>query len=212
MHTFEPARRRPTRVLGLLGGIASGKSQAARVLAGEDGRCLSADQLAHRVLASGELSADLRRLFGPGALGADGSPDRAAIAAQVFSDPAKRQALERLVHPRVRSLLAAGLGEARAAGAPIVCLDVPLLLENDAQHHLAAACDLLLFVDAPEEAREARAQANRQWAPGEVRRREAQQWPLAEKRQKADLVLLNGDDLASFEGRLARLRAALLGA
>jgi dephospho-CoA kinase len=198
-----------SRVIGLLGGIASGKSRAAAVLAGSDGCLLSADRLAHELLAAPDLAAELRRLFGPRAHSPSGDPDRAAIAAQVFAEPAKKRALELLIHPRVRSRLVSGLEAARSQGCPIVCLDVPLLLENDAEHHLVQACDLLLFVDAPDEQRESRAQKTRGWAAGEVARREAQQWPLAEKRLQADLVLLNGSDLESFERRLRRLRGLL---
>ena len=74
-------------------------------------------------------------------------------------------------------------------GAPRVVLDVPLLMENDADHGLVAACDHLVFIEVPDEVRDARAQRDRGWAPGEVARREAAQLPLSEKRTAAGWVL-----------------------
>ena len=77
------------------------------------------------------------------------------------------------------------------AGTPRVVLDVPLLLENDAQHGLAQLCDVLVFVDAPAEERERRAQRERGWPRGEVARREAAQLALSEKKKRAHHVLHN---------------------
>jgi dephospho-CoA kinase len=213
MLTPTPPPHGPRRcpLIGVLGGIASGKSAVARLLAGAEGRWLSADALAHAALLEPEVAAEVRRRFGAEVFGADGQPDRAALARRVFADAEGRRALEALIHPRVRAALAAGIDAARAAGAPLVCLDVPLLLENDAEHGLARACDLLLFVDAPLEQRERRATQTRGWAPGEVLRREAAQWPLENKRALADLVLWNHGEFRDLERRSARLRALLVG-
>lgn len=205
-----PARP-PCPVIGVLGGIASGKSAAARLLAGPAGRWLSADALAHGVLAEPQVVALVRERFGSGVLGPDGLPDRAALAQRVFADAEGRRALEGWIHPRVRTALWAGIEAARAERLPLVCLDVPLLLENDAQHGLAQACDLLVFVDAPLEQRERRAIETRGWAPGELARREAAQWPLETKRARADLIVLNQGEFAELERRLGRLRALLAG-
>lgn len=202
-----PARPPTTFVIGVLGGIASGKSMAARLLAGPRGLVLSADEIAHQVLESPEVRALLAQRFGPEAIGADGRVDRAAIARAVFGPEgaARRSELEGWTHPRVRDRIWARLEQARASGIPRVVLDVPLLLENDAQHGLARACDVLVFVEAPEAERDRRARESRGWAPGEVARREAAQWPLAEKKRRASHVIPNTEGPEELAARVARL-------
>jgi dephospho-CoA kinase len=189
----------PTRVVGLLGGIASGKSAAAKLLAGPSGCVIEADRLAHAELESEPLRARLQEHFGRGAFRADGSVDRSAVARRVFGDPALRAQLEAWIHPRVRERIRAELSLARASGVPRVVLDVPLLLENDAQHGLVAECDWLVFVDSPPEERDRRARSQRGWEAGELARRESAQWPLERKRERAHHVLPNTGDLAALE-------------
>jgi dephospho-CoA kinase len=201
---------RRTLVAGVLGGIASGKSLAARELAGPEGRVIDADRLAHEVLASPEVSQAVARHFGPGFLDAEGRPDRARLAAEVFSHPERRRLLEGWIHPRVRATIRNRLASARASGVPLVVLDVPLLLERGAEAGLAKLCDVLVFVDAPLEARDARARAARGWAPGEVARREASQAPLADKRAASHHVLDNRGTSLDLERRARALRALLL--
>lgn len=204
----EPQCAAPSRVLGVLGGIASGKSAVARFLAGPDGVVLDADRVARDVLASDEVRAELVARFGPSILLPDGSPDRARLAERVFASPDDRRELERLTHPRVRATLRAALEAARKRCVPRIVLDVPLLLENDPEHGLARACDALVFVDADERARDARATATRGWQSGEVARREAAQMPLAHKRERADFVLQNDGSLEQLEARCDALRRA----
>lgn len=201
-----PDRR--TRVLGILGGIASGKSEVARLLAGPDGVVLDADRIAHVVLESPPLRAWLAERFGP-ELVAGEQVDRAALGAKVFAEPAARAELEAQVHPLVRTALRDGIEQARARGVPVVVLDVPLLLENETAHHLTDACDALVFVDADAKVREERARARRGWAPFELARREALQLPLEAKRARADFVLANNGDLSELRAAVERVRATL---
>jgi dephospho-CoA kinase len=196
-------------VIGILGGIAAGKSAAGRLLAGAGGVVVDADALAREVLESAEVRAALARRFGPEVAPAGAPVDRARLAARVFGDPAARRELEGLTHPRVRARVRSLLDQARRDGVPRIVLDVPLLLENDAQHGLVRECDVLVYVDADEHAREARARRTRGWAPGEVARREAAQMPLAEKRARADHVLANTGDLADLERDVQTLLARL---
>lgn len=200
---MEPnARARSTLVLGLLGGIASGKSAVARLLAGPQGEVLSADRMVHEILDSPAGLAWLAEHLGPTAIGRDGHPDRAAIARLVFDPPSgaeRRAELERWIHPRVRDRIMERLSEARAAGVPRIVLDVPLLLENDAQHGLVGQCDALVFVEAPEDERERRARRERGWPPGELARREAAQMPLADKAQRAHHVIQNHQSMQDLE-------------
>jgi len=195
----------PPWVIGVLGGIASGKSEVARGLAGPDGVVVSADALAHEVLGDPEVRARVRERFGAGVFGPDGAVDRALLGARVFDPvggPEARRALESWTHPRIRARILARLEAARAEGRPRIVLDVPLLLENDAEHGFARACHLLVFVEVDPETRERRARERRGWPAGEVRRREAAQLPLDEKRALADFVIPNN-------GRLEDLEAAL---
>ncbi|MEZ5976913.1 MAG: dephospho-CoA kinase [Planctomycetota bacterium] len=206
-----PAGRSADRgplVVGVTGGIASGKSVVARELAGEDGVLVDADREAHAVLASPEVAELVRARFGGDALDADGRPLRGVLAERVFSDPEARAELESWIHPRVRDRIHAAL--AHAGSAPVVVLDVPLLLENDDAHGLARACDVLVHVDAPLVEREARAQRDRGWPPGEVARRERTQIAQDEKRSRADVVLANDGDLSDLREAARRLRRRLL--
>ena len=195
-------------VIGVLGGIASGKSAAARLLAGPGGLVLSADEIAHEVLRSEEVRALVEEHFGREVLDAQGRPDRAALARLVFdpdSGERARRLLEDWTHPRVRARILERLREARAAGVPRVVLDVPLLLENDARHGWTRLCDFLVFVDVPLEERERRAQRTRGWPEGELGRRESLQLPLSQKQRRADFVLPNHGSLEELEHGVTRI-------
>jgi dephospho-CoA kinase len=200
-----PAR---SLVFAVLGGIASGKSEVARLLAGTDGLVLDADRLAAAELGSPAGRERLVERYGAGILGPDGAPDRQAVAARVFSDPAERRWLEGWIHPAVRVRMARELSEARARGVPRIVLDVPLLLENDAEHGLVAACDALVFVEASAEVRARRAAQARGWPPGELARREAAQLPLRDKRARAHHVVRNQGDLRALADEVRRVLAA----
>ncbi|HUR27236.1 MAG TPA: dephospho-CoA kinase [Planctomycetota bacterium] len=215
-HEFEPGRERregrpasTTRVWGVLGGIASGKSSVARLLAGPDGLVIDADRIVAEHSARPEFRERVARSFGPAVQGADGAIDRAALAARVFDDPEARRLLESFVHPGVRAEIVARLDAALGSGVPRVVLDVPLLLENEAQHRLTERCDALIFVDAPASLRDARAVQTRGWNAGEVARRESQQMPLAEKRARAAHVLVNAGDRARLEHEVQELLRSL---
>ena len=180
-----------TRVYAVLGGIASGKSAVARWLAGSGGEVLDADELVAELFARDDFRRRVAQAFGPGVLLADGRIDRPGLARAVFGDGAARSLLESWTHPHVREQIRARLEAARRAGVPRVILDVPLLLENEADHLLPAECDALIFVEAPARERERRAMETRGWESGEVARREALQLPLENKRGRAQHVIVN---------------------
>jgi len=202
-----PPRPPGTRILGVLGGIASGKSAVARILAGPEGLVIDADVLAREVLATPEVCAELARRFGPAVLDAAGRPDRGALAARVFASRADREALEALTHPRVRARIRAALEAAIARRVPRIVLDVPLLVEHAARHGLLELCDELWFVDAEPGVRDARAQRTRGWEAGEVARRERSQLPLESKRGLSDVVIQNTGSLAELESAVRRALA-----
>jgi len=178
-------------VIGVLGGIASGKSAVARGLAGQDGVVIDADELARAAFDSPEIRARVATTFGPEVLNPDGSVRRDVVARRVFASARERAELEAFTHPWIRDRIRAALDAARARGVARIVLDVPLLLENDSRHGLAAECDTLVFVDSDERTRDDRAVSERGWHAGEVARREAHQMPLAAKRARADHVIHN---------------------
>jgi dephospho-CoA kinase len=188
------SRPRPRRfVVGLLGGIASGKSTLAAELAACGAEVVDADALAHLCLERPDIRGRVKARFGAGVLAADGSIDRKALAAVAFADAGDRRDLEAIVHPCVRREIEARLA---ARGPGLLVLDVPLLEESG----LAEVCDATIFLEAPLRARLARA-ASRGWSAQELRRREASQTPPEAKKARADFVLRN-------EGPRARLRLA----
>lgn len=194
-----------SRVIGVLGGVASGKSAVARALAGPGGIVIDADRVAREVLDAPELRPALQAAFGPSVLRPDGHPDRDALAELVFRSPERRQQLEAFTHPLIRDRIRAQLDAARAHGVPRIVLDVPLLLEHEGQHGLVAECQTLVFVEADARLRDARAVASRGWKPGEVSRREATQMPLELKRARADHVIVNEGSLAELEEAARRV-------
>jgi dephospho-CoA kinase len=195
-------------VIGVLGGIASGKSEVARQLAAEAGVVIDADALARAELNSPRVTALLRARFGEEILGPDGLPDRVRLGERVFQDPAARRELEGWIHPAVRARIAGELSTARAAGRSPIVLDVPLLLENDGQHGLVGECDFLVFVEADAGLRDRRAAERRGWPSGEVARREQAQLPLSEKRARARHIISNEAGLGELTARVQALLAS----
>lgn len=170
-------------VIGLVGGIASGKSTVARLWALERGSVhVDADAIARRVLARPEVRAALNlRLKG---VGRRGRIDRAMLAERVFRDRRSLAALEEVTHPRIRRAIVAALRRARA---PYVLLDAALLQETGAE----ALCDLVVYVACPARKRRGRTRRARGWSEAHHRAREALQWSCRRKRARADHVIDN---------------------
>lgn len=193
----------PSIVLGLLGGVAAGKSAVARLLAAEGAVVVDADALAREVAARPDVTARIERELGPGLLGADGTLDRQALAGLVFSSSPARRALEAILHPEVRAALETAVANHRRRGGLLV-IDAPLLLESG----LDRLCDELLLVTATAAVREARARA-RGWPPGDRRRREEAQADLALKASRARFQVANDGPLAETRARLREVLAIL---
>lgn len=189
-------------VVGVTGGIASGKSAIARLLEEAGFVRLDADAVARETTDLPEIRAALRQRFGELVPPLPHPMDRAALAEVAFGDPAARADLDALTHPAIRARLLAGLARARDAGRSVV-LDVPLLLEGG----LVATCDAVIFVDTPDEARRSRAAA-RGWTPSELARREAAQLPLPVKRSRATAILDNSSTLQHAARQVERLLEA----
>lgn len=179
------------KTIGLVGGVASGKSLVAKLLVELGAAWLDADRTGHAVLAEdAEVRDALRRCWGDSVFAADGSVDRAVLARHVFgggvASKQERQFLEDLLHPRIRQRLEAEGQEMLRKGRPAVVLDAPLLLEAG----WGPMCDVVLMVDAHRETRLARVRG-RGWTEAQFDQREAAQWPIAKKRGAADVVINN---------------------
>ncbi|MBD7994055.1 dephospho-CoA kinase [Arthrobacter sp. Sa2CUA1] len=172
--------------VGLTGGIAAGKSLAARTLADCGAVLIDADALAREVVAPGtDGLAAVVGAFGSEILAGDGSLDRAALAAMVFGDDERRAVLNGIVHPRVRAR-AAELA-ARVPRDGILVQDIPLLVETGQ----AGSFDFVLVVEAPEELRMQRMVRDRGMDPADAQARIAAQATAAQRAAAADVVLNN---------------------
>jgi dephospho-CoA kinase len=184
-------------LVGLTGGIGAGKSVVAARLAELGAIVIDSDRLAREAVAPGtEGLAEVVSAFGADVLGPDGALDRPALGRLVFADPAARQRLERIVHPRVRARTAE-LVAAAPAGSVLVN-DVPLLVEAG----LADTFELVVVVLASEATRLARLVEGRGMTEAEARARIAAQATDEQRRAVADVVLEN-------DGTLGELRAAV---
>jgi dephospho-CoA kinase len=189
--------------VGLTGGIGSGKSTVARMLAEHGATVIDADALAREVLAPGTPGlAEVVAAFGVGVLRADGSLDRPALAALVFSDETAVARLEAIVHPAVARLTE--LRWAAAGDDAVVVHDVPLLVEKG----LRGRYDLVVVVDAPEEMRLSRL-AERGVPEADGRARMAAQAGRAERLAASDVVLVNDAGLAQLRAQVDALWARL---
>jgi dephospho-CoA kinase len=187
-------------VIGLVGGIASGKSLVARRFAERGAIVLDADRVGHEVLETPEVRRALRERWGAAILDVRGKIDRAEVARRVFAPPpdGPRQLrfLEELTHPRIQARLAAAIRSAECQGiVPALILDAPLLLEAGWD----VLCEEIVFVDAPREVRLRRAIKSRGWSESQFTAREQAQWPVERKRGRATAILDNSGDIASTQ-------------
>jgi dephospho-CoA kinase len=202
-------------VVGVIGGIGSGKSSVARRLQSfRPVAVIDADQLGHQVLHFSNVQEKILKRFGPTVFDTcrsdnpvrqkDGQDcpsyepqiSRAALGRVVFgSDEAAQTArrdLEAIVWPEIRLLLEQQISELRRqANVEAIVLDAAVLLEAGWDD----LCDVVVFIDTPQADRIARVQAGRGWSAAELAKREASQWPLPRKRAAADAVLDNANDL-----------------
>jgi len=190
--------------VGLTGGVGSGKSEAARLLAARGAVVVDADRLAREVVAPG--TPGLRRVvevFGEHVLDADGSLDRPAMAALVFADLAARVRLEAIVHPLVGARAAELMAAADADS--VVVYDVPLLVERSD----AAGYDLVVVVDASDEVRIDRLVRLRGWTEADARARMSAQAGREERLAVADVVLANEGSLEELTEQVDALWQSL---
>jgi dephospho-CoA kinase len=202
-----------TFILGLSGGIGSGKSTVTRILAELGATTIDADAIVHELQAPGQpLLAEIAAAFGPQVLAADGSLDREALGAIVFRDEKARARLGLLMHPPV---IAEMMRRAKAAverNVPLVVLDIPLLFEGRLSGRGSGALmhfDATVCVWVSREVQIERTRARDGCDAAEAERRVAAQMPIDEKRALADYVIDNSGTLEETRSQVADLVARL---
>lgn len=198
----------PFLLVGLTGGIATGKSTVTEIFRRLGCVIIDADVLAREVVEPGEPA--LTRIveaFGRGVLRPDGTLDRKALGAIVFGDADKRRRLEAITHPEIRARLDQRLAELAAQGFEgIVVFDAPVMIESGNYRTM----DRLVVVVTDEATQAARLIARDGLTREEAARRITSQMPVAEKAKLADYVIDNRGDRAATEEQTRRVHAALL--
>ena len=190
--------------IGLTGGIASGKSTAAKFFGALGVPILDSDQIARDVVEPGQPPLErLVERFGPKILTADGHLDRPALRDIVFSDPKARADLEALTHPAIGAAMEARSAE---AGGPYQILVIPLLVEKN----LAAHVDRVLVVDCDEELQIRRLRDRDGSTPAQVQAILKAQAPRAARLKAADDVIHNDTDMSAVRNQVATLHARYL--
>ena len=177
-------------LIGILGGVASGKSAVSHRLRSLGAEVLDADREGHAVLREAEVKGAIRHRWGERVFDAAGEVNRPAVAEIVFAATPESKAeltfLEQLTHPLIGQRLQEQLAELQREGARVAVLDAPVMLKAGWDR----LCQRIVFVDAPRDVRLARAR-QRGWTEADFAAREAAQEPLETKRSRADVTLDN---------------------
>ena len=188
-------------VIGLAGGIGSGKSEVARILRELGSLVVDSDALARAALRDPAIKREIVRWWGDGVLDPVSKEiDRHKVAHIVFADPAERKRLEGLTHPWIEARRREQFAAAPGSTCAFV-IDAPLLFEAGVDRE----CDAVIFVDAPRKLRLERLMRNRGWTAEELDRRESSQLSLDAKRSRADYVVENTGDLAALAAEVGKV-------
>jgi dephospho-CoA kinase len=178
------------RLIGVTGGIATGKSTVDRMLAAHGAAVIDADELAREAVRPGEPTLELvATRFGRDVIRPDGTLDRGRVGEIVFADEAARRDLERITHPRIIELTQERIAAALAGPAPLVAVDVPLLFENERE----AMFEGVLLVYAPREVQLRRLHERNGLDEAAALQRLAAQLPIDDKRDRATWIIDNTD-------------------
>ncbi len=197
-------------MIGLTGGIASGKSTVGRMLEELGAEVVDADQLAREVVAPGTPGLlEVVATFGEEVLDAEGRLDRGRLASRVFADPGERSRLEQILHPRIAELARERLAAVRGR---LAVYQAPLIFETGREGEFQG----VLLVDCDPELQMARLRVRDRLGEAEARSRLAAQLPAAERRRRATWIVDNSGSLEDtraqllrlWEGELAKLRRA----
>ncbi len=190
------------RVIGLTGGIASGKSTVAQLFAELGAAVIDADQLAREAVEPGSTAlAAIVQQFGPTILRPDDTLDRSALGAIIFADPSARRRLEQITHPAIRALALARLAALRAAGTAVVIYMAPLLIEAGATDRV----DEIWVVHIDPATQLQRLTARDILSREDAQSRVASQMPLEEKRRHGRIVIDNSGPLAETKRQVTAI-------
>ena len=195
------------RLVGLTGGIASGKSTVTEMFRRLGASVIDADQVARDVVRPGRPALEEIAQRFPGAIDAQGQLDRAALAARIFSEPAERAALNALLHPRIQVEVQRRTELLRKAGVQRVLYDAALLIENGLHH----AMEGVILVWVPPDVQRARLLARDSLTAAEADRRIGAQAPLDDKRAAATWVVDNTGSLEQTRQQVVEIWRALGG-
>jgi len=193
--------------LGLTGGIGSGKSTVASMLAAKGAAVIDADAISRSLTApGGRAMAAIAQTFGPHMIDAQGAMDRQAMREAVFQDPQAKQKLEAIIHPLVSQITAEQAQAAVQSGHRVLVFDVPLLVESGERWRKQV--DRVIVVDCDAETQRQRVMARSGLAAEEIDRIIALQASRAQRLACADLVILNqGLSLSQLESKVAQVAA-----
>ncbi len=200
-------------VVGIVGSPAGGKSTVAAILAELGGAWVNADLVAREVLYEEQVQSQLIRHFGAEIADEGGRIDRSRLAGKVFGDDDLSRSLltylESVIHPRTRAVITTQLRQLFAMDpvGSVVLLDIPLLFESKWDRY----CDEIVCVDCSEAIRQERVLA-RGWDAGELRRREKNQWPIAEKKRLSTYTINNDAGLGELQTHVASWYSQLINA
>ncbi len=188
-------------VIGVTGGVGTGKSTVARMIARRlRGTVLDADSITHELMRPGSpVSRRIRAEFGDQAFTPSGAVDRKRLGRIAFGSKARMKRLSAIIHPEVRRRIQAQLSRMRPDGVGV--LDIPLLIESGGAYRV----DFLVAVSAPLKQTARRLKARSGWGLQEVRRRQSFQMPLARKEKEAGFVIQNRGTLADTRRQVAAL-------
>ncbi|MCB1154292.1 dephospho-CoA kinase [bacterium] len=183
-------------ILGLTGGIASGKSEVGRILTSLGAGVVDSDQVARDVVAPGSDGLEeIREKFGAGVLTPEGELDRTAMREIVFADPAKRKVLESITHPRIFLNVGQKLQQFREEGRPAGVVEAALLMETNAPYPF----DAMIAVVAGAETQAERVRARNDWPEAQIQGALAAQLSDDERRERADYIIENFGNLDELD-------------
>ncbi|MEX0937807.1 MAG: dephospho-CoA kinase [Pirellulales bacterium] len=192
------------QIIGIVGGIASGKSLVAEQFQSLGAGLLDGDRAGHEVLKDAEVCRQIRDRWGPGVFDQEGNVVRSELARIVFGaapeGPRELRHLESITHPRIRAALERQKLQLEQQGYPAAVLDAPVLFKAGWE----TFCDIIVYVEAPTELRLARA-LRRGWSKEDFYSREAAQEPLEWKRGRADRVIDNSGSVDATRSQVAEI-------
>lgn len=194
-------------VVGLTGGIATGKSAVAGMFMKGRATVLDGDEVVRELQVPGmKVYEAIVEAFGPDILQPDGTINRKLLGEIVFRDERLRRRLETIVHPALVVAVEERLAQLREQGVALCVVELPLLMESGAEGRF----DWVVVVTAPEEVQVVRLMADRGLCREEALARIRTQMPLSEKVKRADFVIENGGDLGETERRVREIREKIL--